>query len=149
MRLSLRYGRGALGGLAVLVVACSGPSPTDLKTTADILAHQATWTHQGITSYSYTYEFTAFNVYAYKPLLVVVRQDTVRSVVDSATGDSITPTGFPTIDGLFENALTAAHDGILTHVEFDPVLGYPARLTYAVVPDGLSSEQASALRSAP
>ena len=147
MDCSRRYGRPALGGLAVLVVACS--STTGLRTSQDILAHQAQWINQGITSYSYTYEFTAYISYAYRPLRLAVRQDTVRSVVDLTTGDSINPAGFPTINGLFAYAISAAQRGTLSHIEFDAVRGYPSLVTYAVVPDGLSSQQASALQPAP
>jgi uncharacterized protein DUF6174 len=137
-------GSVARGSLAVLALACSNPAaPTSVQS---ILAHRAVWVGQGLTNYSYTYQFHAFNAFADQPLRLEVRQDTVRSVVVLATGQSISPAYFPTIDALFDRALGTAQNGSLTRIAFDAVRGYPTLLAYAAVPDALSSQQASALQ---
>ena len=107
------------------------------------------WKSQNLANYSYTYEFEAFHPLANQLLRLEVRQDTVRSVVVLATGASIVPTFFPTIDALFDQALRAAQNGSLTRIAFDPVRGYPTVLGYAAVPDALSAEQASDLQPLP
>ena len=144
----LSHVRGSVvaGSLAALI-ACS--NPTEPTSVTNILAHRAEWTNQKPANYSYTYQFAAFNAFAYQPLRVEVRQDTVRSVIVLATGASIVPTYFPTIDALFDRALGAAQDGSLTRIAFDPVRGYPTLLGYAAIPDALSSQQASALQPLP
>lgn len=137
------------GSLAVWVLACSNPAgPGSVQ---NILAQRAIWKDQGIANYSYIYQFHAFNALADQPLRLEVRQDTVRSVVVLATGQTISPPPayFPTIDALFDRALGAAQDGALTRIGFDKVRGYPTLLAYAAVPDALSSQQASALQPLP
>ena len=145
-RLSQVRGSLAAGSLAALI-SCS--NPTEPTSVLNILANRAEWTRRKPANYSYTYQFAAFNAFANQPLRVEVRQDTVRSVVVLATGDSIAPIYFPTIDALFDRALGAAQSGSLTRIAFDPVLGYPTLLTYAAIPDALSSQQASALQPLP
>lgn len=137
----------AVGSLAILAVGCSTPTgPTPVQ---GILAHRAAWQAQHLVNYSYTYEFYAFNALANQPLRLVVRQDTVRSVIVVATGDSIPPTYFPTIDALFDRALAAEQNGSLTGIAFDPARSYPTHLRYAALPDALSSQQASAVQPLP
>jgi len=137
----------AVGGLAAFLLACSSPTgPTSLRS---ILAHRALWNEQKLTSYSFTYQFSAFNGLANQPLRMEVRQDTVRSVVVVATGDTVTPTHFPTIDVLFDRALRAAENGSLTRISFDTRRGYPTIVGYEAIPDLLSSEQASAVEPLP
>jgi hypothetical protein len=136
-----------VGGLAAFIVACS--SPTGPASQRSILAHRALWNDQNLTSYSYTYQFNAFNAFANQPLRVEVRQDTVRAVVVVASGDTLSPTGFPTIDVLFDRALHASENGSLTRISFDPGRGFPTLLGYESIPDALSSEQASGVEPLP
>ncbi len=128
-----------------LLTACANHTGS-LLSVQTVLEHRAMWEAQGLTSYSYTYEFWAFNRFAGQPLRLEVRADTVRSVVVVATGEVVDPRYFPTINSLFERALAAARDGSLTTVTFDRQRGYPTGLGYAAVPDALSSERASALQ---
>lgn len=130
--------------LAILI-ACSNPTSSVLSVPI-VLQHRAVWEAQHLTSYSYTYQFWAFNRFAGQPLKLEVRADTVRSVVVLATGEIVDPKYFPTINGLFERALAAARDGSLRTVTFDPQRGYPTVLGYAALPDALSSEGASDLQ---
>ena len=136
----------AAGSLAALI-GCS--NPTEPTSVLNILEHRAEWTNQKLANYSYTYQYAAFSVLAFQPLRVEVRQDTVRSVVVLATGDTVTATYFPTIDALFDRALAAAQNGSLTRIAFDPVRSYPTLLNYAALPDALSAQQASALQPLP
>src|SRR5713101_3204002 len=139
-RLSCSVAAGGVG----LMVACSSPtSPTSVQS---ISAHRALWEGQRLTNYSYTYQFAAFTAFANQPLRLEVRQDTVHSVVVLATGQNIVPTYFPTIDALFDRAILAAQNGSLTGIAFEPVRGFPTLLSYAAIPDALSSQQASALQ---
>ena len=141
--------RPSLSVVLVLIMmsACANPTgPGSITSFQNIIAHRALWRAQNLTDYSYTYQFWAFNRFAGQPLQLEIRADTVRSVVVVATGDSINPAYFPTIDALFERALSAAKDGSLRRVAFDPVRGFPTALGYATVPDGLSSQEASDLQ---
>ena len=138
----------AMACLAIFLAACSNPSSPRVSVQT-VLAHQAIWRGQGLHNYSYTYEFVAFNRFANQPLQIDVRQDTVRSVVVLARGENLDPTHFPSIDGLFEQALGAAQNGSLTHIAFDPARGYPTVLGYQALPDALSSQQATDLQPTP
>ena len=133
--------------LAILT-ACSNATGSLLPEQI-ILEHRAVWEGQRLTSYSYTYEFWAFNRLAGQPLQLEVRADTVRSVMVVATGEVVDPRYFPTINSLFERALAAARDGSLTTVTFDGERGYPTSIRYAAIPDALSSQRASALQPLP
>lgn len=140
---ALLHLRGSVigAGLAVLLPACSSPTaPTSVQ---GILAHEATWAGQGLTSYSYTYRVVGFADLLFR---LEVRQDTVRSAVVLATGESIPPGDFPTISALFDQALGAARNGSLTDATFDGARGYPTLLTYATVPDKVSLQQATDLQ---
>ncbi len=139
-----------VAGLAVCLAACQAPtSPTTIVNPSadDIRAHRAVWASHGLTNYSYTYEFSAFNAFADQPIRLQVRQDTVRAAVLVTTGKSLEPAYFPTVDALFDLALAAANRDSLRLVAFDPTLGYPVRLQIAANPDALSSVRASTLLS--
>jgi len=138
----------AVCSLAWLILACA--SPTGPTSVHDILAHRAVWDSQRLADYSYTYQtFGGFLSHPPGPLQIEVRGDTVRAVVDLATGDSLVATYLPTIDALFDRALAAAENGSLTGIVFDRVRGYPTRLDYAAVPDKAQSEQASSVQPIP
>ena len=144
-RISLLY-----GVLLTVMAACSSStSPGSVMSFEQILAHRAVWRAQGLTDYSFTYQFTSFNALANQPLQLEVRNDTVRSVLVQATGQRTDPKYFPTIDKLFERALAASINGSLRRVTFDDARGYPTHIGYATVPDGLSAQQASALQPLP
>ena len=60
------HGPIVLGTLAAFALACSSSTaPTSVQS---ILSHQAEWTDLHLTSYSYTYQFHAFNAFADQPL---------------------------------------------------------------------------------
>ena len=150
MSRSLAHLRGsvAVGSLAGFILACS--SATGPTSVPSILAHRAVWNSQRLANYSYTFQaFGGFMSGPRGPFQLEIRGDTVRVAVDLATGDSLVPTYFPTIDALFDRALDAAESGSLTDIVFDPVRSYPTRLAYAAVPDAVSLEQASALQPLP
>lgn len=138
--------------LAGPLIACHAPtSPSAIvianPTRGQILAQRAVWAAHGLTDYAYTYEFHAFNAWADQAIRLGVRQDTVRSAVLMATGQVLAPpTGFPTIDKLFDLALTDATAGTLRVIAFDPVLGYPVQMQITAIPDALSWVEASALQ---
>jgi Family of unknown function (DUF6174) len=131
------------------LIACHAPtSPTTVLDPGpgDILAHRALWASHGLLDYSYTYEFSAFNAFANQPLRLQVHEDTVRSAVLMATGRPVEATYLPTINRLFDLALTAATDHSLQVIAFDPALDYPVRMRFAALPDALSSLEASSLQ---
>jgi len=93
-------------------------------TPGQVLAQPTVWAAHGLTDYSYTYEFVAFNAFANQAIRLGVRQDTVRSAVLLATGQVLaSPTFFPTIDKLFDLALADATAGSLRVIAFDPAPG--------------------------
>ena len=144
--------RWCIALLAGPLVACHAPtSPSGIITnpTPDqIVAQRAVWASHGLTDYSYTYEFFAFNAVAFQPIRLGVRQDTVRSAVLIATGRALVPvpTYFPTIDKLFDLALEVATAGSLRVIAFDPALRYPVHMEITAPPDALSGVEASALQ---
>ena len=132
--------RTAILPLFVLSVAgCGdliGPSRESIE------AHRAIWISKGLTSYSYEYEITGFfNNLAGHRIRLAVRADTVRSAVFVETGDTVpgSPAWLPTINGLFDRAVTGYNAGNLTAISYDPELGYPRRMDISGPPDAAGS----------
>jgi uncharacterized protein DUF6174 len=141
--LAMRATLVRFGLTAVLVLPGCG-TLTELKT-LDLNRHRAAWEAQGLTDYSYVYELDGFLInYAGKPIRLEVRQDTVRSAVVIATGDTLAG-HWPTIDDLFDQAAEAQHDDILKAITFDPVLSYPVRMDLSGPPDASGSVLAGQL----
>ena len=132
--------------VAAGIAACSNPTSPET-----IQAHRADWEAHRLVNYDYTYEYDGGNVSgpSGQPLRVQVRQDTVRSVVLLADGTQLTPAYWPTIEKLFDRALSAAQDGSLAHITFDPVLAYPTIVDYVPRPDVIAAEHAGALQAPP
>ena len=91
-----------------------------------------------------------FSAFAGRPLQLVVRNDTVEGVTFFDTHQLVPGpyTFWLTIDGLFEEAVSAAGGRQLTAISFDPLLSYPTRMNFIPRPDVSSSIEATDLSSA-
>ena len=142
--------------LTVSLAAChapTGPSPlTILNPSADdVLARRAMWVAHAPPAYSYVLtERGGFNAFAGRPFQLVVRNDTVQGVTFFDTHQLVPGpyTFWPTMDRLFDEAVSAAGGGQLTAISFDPLLSYSTRMTFIPRPDVSSSIEATDLSSA-
>ena len=145
----LRQRLAALTLLAVALVACSdatGPTPED------VVAHRANWLAHNLTEYTYIYETRGFFIsWEAQPIRVAVRNGVVVSATFVTTGEpaSASPTDFPTIDKLFDQAADAAREHILLAISFDGQLSYPRRMDLDGPPDARGSLIATQVQPAP
>lgn len=136
--------------LALLACGACDNQPVAVRP-ADILQERAIWASHHLTRYAYVYEITGFLIaFADRPIRLVVLNDSVVSAQDVATDSLLPVTGaFPTIDGLFAQAITAQVAGTLTGITFDSTLGFPSRMDLAGLPDASGSFLASQLQPLP
>ncbi len=136
--------------LPLLLCAACNDAPAAVRP-GDILQERAIWAAHHLSRYTYVYEITGFftNVSG-RPIRLVVLNDSVVGAQDLAT-DSILPvTGaFPTVDGLFAQAIAAQVAGSLTAIAFDSTLGFPVRMDLAGPPDAAGSVLASNVEPVP
>jgi len=141
----------ALCALILGPLACRQASPTQANsppTLADILAHRAIWVAHKPAGYSYLLtESGGFNVFAGRPFEVSVLHDTVRSVKLFDTGEPVPGpyTFWPTVDGLFDEAVSAIEAQQLTAIAFDPLLANPSQMNFVPQPDRTKVINASVL----
>lgn len=131
------------------VSGCSTTTTTD-PLLSDLRQHQDAWDARKLTTYSYDYEQTGFfSAIDGRVIHLQVKANVVTSAVFKDTGAPAPgdPSGFPTIDGLFAQAETAAVNGDLTAVTYDSAYGYPSRIDISGVPDASGSIFASQLQS--
>ena len=128
--MNLRHAFSALMA-ATMMAACSSPtSPNNIR------AHEAVWKSHAIVNYDYTYQFDGGNSAGPRgPVRIQVRQDTVRIVMQLSDSAVLSPTYWPTVNALFTNALSAAADGSLADITFDPAFDYPTSIRYVPMPD--------------
>jgi Family of unknown function (DUF6174) len=118
----------------------------------DVLAHRANWLAHNLTDYTYIYEARGFFIsWEAQPIRVAVRDGVVVSATFVATGEpaSPSPTDFPTIDKLFDQATDAARDHTLRAISFDGQLSYPRRMDLDGPPDARGSLIATQVQPAP
>ena len=139
--------RHSLACLVPLSTACNGPTAPSPPSLDELLAHRAIWDAQAPAHYSYVYGVR--NVWMTlldgQALLLEVRQDTVRSATVVGTGQPVpgSLTFYPSINGLFDLAVTSLGEQRLAAVSFDPQRGYPLRMDLCCVPDASGSIYAS------
>lgn len=124
--------------LAVLLLAgCSGgSSSTGSGEAAELRRAQTRWARSGVRDYAYTVRILAFAPGVQRPARVTVQDG--RTVSITPGDDDPTPlenngqvfTTYATADDLFalvQRAIDARADSL--DVDYDPVLGYPTRIT--------------------
>jgi hypothetical protein len=140
----------ALSLLALTSLACGQPTAPSRD---DVIAHHASWSTHGLTKYSYVYEETGYFICCTEgqQIRLIVINGVVASAVFVETGQPVpgSPSGFPTIDALFERAVRAAEATALSAIAYDPVLDYPTRMDLAGPPDASGSVFASDLQPLP
>ena len=148
----MRFLRQRLAALSPLVVALAACSDATGPTAEDVLAHRANWLTHNLTDYTYIYETRGFFInWEGQPIRVAVRNGVVVSATFVATGEpaSASPTDFPTIDELFDQAADAARDHTLRAVSFDGQLSYPRRMDLDGPPDAQGSLIATQVQPVP
>ena len=141
----------ALSALLLAPLACRQASPTQVPsptTVANVLAHRAIWVAHEPAAYSYVLtESGGFNALAGRPFEVSVLHDTVQSVRLFDTGEPMPGpyTFWPTVDGLFDQAVSAIEAQQLTAIAFDPRLAYPTQMSFVPQPDRTKLINASVL----
>jgi hypothetical protein len=136
--------------LALLLCTACDNAPAALRS-SDLRREQAVWSGFHLSRYAYVYETTGFLIaYSGRPIRLVVINDSVASAQD-ATTDSLLPAsaGFPTIDGLFAQALAAESAGSLVAITFDSTYAYPSRMDLSGPPDASGAILASGLQPLP
>jgi len=106
--------------------------------------NRETWESLNIANYQYTFDVRSFAIGGPTPARIVVRADTIHSVLDPEMKDTLRTRGsnrlvwkewpkkYSTIDRLFEivddqlSTLYGRPDGI--HVEYDEERGYPEHI---------------------
>jgi hypothetical protein len=141
---------GVVSLLAFSLTSCKGAltGATTPPTLAEVQAHRAIWTAHAPPLYSYVLTENGGNTsFAGQPFQLVVRNDTVEGVTHFDTHQPVPGpyTFWPTIDGLFDEAASAASGGDLKAIAFDPILGYPTRMDFVPRPDVASSVEATDL----
>jgi len=111
---------GRAGTVLSLVVLAACSDPTEPESLRE--ARQK-WDELNFSLYEYVGTRTAF-VGSSGPVTVTVHNNQVVSVVD-ANGAEVSTFGWPTIDGLFDQAAQAIARDELNQIEFDEGMGYP------------------------
>ncbi len=113
---------------ALLLAACSLFDDGGNTIVSDFERHRRQWERQGFDTYEYDLTVSCFCVFR-GPAHVVVRADTVHSVIAVATGTPVDPTfrfAYQTIDDLFDvidEAMKRPADRL--EVTYDEILGVP------------------------
>lgn len=139
-----------LGTLFATIVSCGG-SVTG-PPLSDIQQAQARWTAHNLTRYAYRYETSGFfNTFDGKAIRLVVLNDTVRSAQYVATNDTIPMASslFPSIGGLFAQAIAAHDANTLLAAQFDSEFGYPSMMRIGGLPDASGTITASNIEFLP
>lgn len=111
---------------------------------------RAKWTSHALSRYAYVYEATGFlTATAGRQIHVVVLNGVVNSAQDMTTDSLLPATAFPTLDGLFDQALAALAAGTLTAITYDSTYDFPSRMDLAGPPDAGGSIFASSLEPVP
>ncbi len=136
--------------LTLALFAAAACSDANGPTTYQVEAARSRWRMQQIHDYQYLYSQSGFYTNISDRIIrVLVLADTVRAAHDTLTGDSLSTAGgaFPSVDGLFELAISGIDGGILTTIRFDRNLSYPTRLDLAGSPDATGSIFASEVQA--
>ena len=159
VRRLLHLRRAARLAALVAAAACEHPlgaavqPPVVLQTptAGEILAQRDRWLGAGVTHYAFVYEETGFLICCTegRPLVVEVQGDSLLAAVPVSGPPCGAGCGGKSIATLFDLAVRAANDGVLTTISFDPVLHYPTRMDLAGPPDASGSELASDLKPLP
>jgi hypothetical protein len=114
--------------LAIAVTACSDSSePVD-----DFESAEGRWEEGGNSSYAFTAERSCFCTEEGRgPVRITVVNGTITSVLMTASGASVNPESWFTIDGLFD-LIREQMETLPSRleVEYHGTLGYPTKVTY-------------------
>lgn len=100
--------------------------------TVDLQEAQSRWQRANVRSYSFNSSIICFCMREYtRTAAVTVVNGVVTAVVDAATGESRPLNWRQSVDSLFAMvAVEVQQRPERLQVTYDPVLGYPTRLTY-------------------
>lgn len=116
--------------VSVMLSACGSDSAVGLYDEGSLISHRDRWHSEGL--HSYTFDLDQQNLARTGKVHIVVQSDVVVSVVFRDTGlPPDDPTGWPTIDGLFDVAKQVIDARYVTTfgIEYDPQYGYITALS--------------------
>ena len=123
MRVNKRFLIAALASVAACHTSTETPGGS-----SDLDVNRQRWADQKLSGYEFTYNRLCFCVPT-GPVRVSVRDGVVVGVTDIASGRTLDPRGFLTVDSLF----TIISHGIANHyaamrVTYDSTMGYPREI---------------------
>jgi hypothetical protein len=149
---SLRSSRTLVLAVLSLVAGCSDSTEPRVSS-ADIVQHRAEWASHHLTRYAYDYILGNgfFINFAGHTMHIVVIGGVVSSVRDVTAGQDMPGdlSGWPTIDALFDEAMTAQSANALTAIHFDRTYAFPTEMDLAGPPDASGAVFASNLQLLP
>lgn len=122
--------------LALLLVSCGGSSSVGSDEAVHLRRSRALWARANVRDYAYTVRVGAFVPSAGLPARVTVRNGRTTTITPAdGTADPLPDNGsyfvpFATVGSLFavvQEAMNKRADSL--DVDYDPVLGYPARIS--------------------
>jgi uncharacterized protein DUF6174 len=137
--------------LSLLMLSLAGCAESTAPTLDSVLTQRTRWSNQALVDYSYVYQETGYFICCLegKDITLTVHNDSVVAAMIAASGQPVSPAGFPTINGLFDRAAEAAQHHALVHIAFDPQRAYPVQIDFSGPPDASGSVFASRLQPTP
>jgi hypothetical protein len=125
-----------LVSLILLLAGCSGGSSSGSGDAADLRRAQTRWARAGVRDYAYTVRVSAFAPGVQRPARITVQNG--RAISITPGDDEPIPlenngqifAAYDTVEDLFaviQRAIDTRADSL--NVDYDPVLGYPTRIT--------------------
>ena len=102
---------------------------------ADLQQRRAAWLARGVKDYRVELRISCFCAGDIRrPVLIEVRSGTVVKAWDLETGKAVADVSpYPSVEKLFDNAVTMAWQGGHVFVAYDRALGFPARLEVGTI----------------
>jgi len=133
-----------LAALSISVFALAACADSTSPSGETLHEQRARWTNQAVSDYTYVYRVTGFFInFAGQDITLTVRNDSVVAAVVTEASQPLSPSGFPTIDQLFDEAEAALREGQLADIAFDPLYSFPVRMDLTGPPDASGSVFAS------
>lgn len=137
---------------ALFLFLSSCDSITDGRKGDDFRANKDLWQKQNVENYSFEFSKLCYCGGLFNPATVVVKADTIHSVLDPQTGEPLRdpqtnelvlqkyPKSFQTIDELFEVIENARENADKLNVEYDEKLGYPVLIEIDYIKEAIDDE---------
>lgn len=138
--------------LSVFFLISSCDSITDGRKKDDFRENRTLWQEQGIENYSFEFSKLCYCGGLFNPATIVVKADTIHSVLDPETGEPLRDpqTGelvllnyqnsFHTIDDLFDVIENAREKADELDIEYNQEFGYPEYISIDYIKEAIDDE---------